>query len=92
MVPNFRAALSEFCVGFLSSALSSCKKRAAKCKIQVFIVLLKLKLQMAPNLLESAKSIMAYYFAIWKLSSLTGSLNRKPRNEVGHEARSNLPV
>ena len=56
MVPNLRVTLSEFCYGFLNSTL-----------IHLFIVQLKLKLQMAQNLLDLAKSSFMLLAIVKKL-------------------------
>ena len=69
MVPNLRVTLSEFCYGFLNSTRSFCKKRAAKYEIHLFIVQLKLKLQMAQNLLDLAKSSFMLLAIVKKLWS-----------------------
>ena len=58
MVPNLRVTLSEFCYGFLNSTL-----------IHLFIVQLKLKLQMAQNLLDLAKSSFMLLAIVKKLWS-----------------------
>ena len=69
MVPNLRVNLSEFCYGFLNSTRSFCMKRAAEYEIHLFIIQLKLKLQMTQNLLDLAKSSFMLLAIVKKLWS-----------------------